>query len=92
MSQILGDQRHLYEPVGGVAYFNTASMSAMLRSVRAAGDRSLAQRAEPWGIASADWFSGAEVLRGVAGGLIGADAEAMAIIPSSSYGMAVAAG
>jgi selenocysteine lyase/cysteine desulfurase len=87
----LPDQRHLYEPADEVAYFNTASMSALLTAARAAGERALALRATPWRIGADDWFAGAEVLRGLAGGLMGSDAEGVAIVPSSSYGMAVAA-
>ena len=90
--QPLPDQRALYDlGEDGIAYFNTASMSALLKRVRAAGEASLAQRARPWKISDEEWFTGAERLRALAGGLIGADAEAIAIVPSSSYGMAVAA-
>lgn len=88
----LDDQTALYDLADdGVAYLNTANMSAMLKSVAAAGAAAVSLRGRPWRVAPDDWFSGAETLRTLAGGLIGTDGEGIAIVPSVSYGMAVAA-
>jgi selenocysteine lyase/cysteine desulfurase len=84
-------QRSLFEVPDEVAYFNTASLAPPLRSVRAAGEAALARSAAPWKIASRDWFTEVERLRGLFARVIGADADSVALVPASSYGMAVAA-
>ncbi|MEV4351334.1 aminotransferase class V-fold PLP-dependent enzyme [Actinoplanes sp. NPDC049596] len=86
-----GSQRDLFEVPDDVAYFNAASLSPVLRSVRAAGEAALRQRARPWEIGEDDWFAGVERLRGLAGRLFGGDAEGVALVPATSYGFAVAA-
>jgi selenocysteine lyase/cysteine desulfurase len=73
-----------------VAYFNTASLAPMLRSVRAAGAAALEQRARPWDIADDDWFTAVERLRRLVGRLFG-DADGVALVPATSYGFATAA-
>ncbi|HEY3871496.1 MAG TPA: hypothetical protein VGM10_24255, partial [Actinocrinis sp.] len=76
-----------------VAYFNTASLAPMLRSVRAAAAVALDRRSRPWEIESGDWFSGAEELRGLFARLVGAEpgGDGVALIPATSYGFAAAA-
>ncbi len=74
-----------------VAYFNTASLAPMLRRAMEAGHDALRRRSQPWTISAADWFDDVEVLRARLGGLLGADAEGVALVPATSYGMAVAA-
>lgn len=87
----IGSERALFEVPDEVAYFNTANMSPMLRAVREAGAAALERRAEPWRIASVDWFTDVERLRGAYAQIMGVDADAIALIPASSYGLAVAA-
>lgn len=86
-----GSERPLFEIPEGVAYFNTASLAPQLRSVRAAGEEALDRRAAPWDIAASDWFSESERLRELFAHLIHADADGVALVPASSYGLAVAA-
>jgi selenocysteine lyase/cysteine desulfurase len=74
-----------------VAYFNTANLSPQLHSVRTAGEAALERRGRPWTITAADWFADVERLRGLFAGLVGADADGIALVPSTSYGFAVAA-
>jgi selenocysteine lyase/cysteine desulfurase len=74
-----------------VAYLNCAYMSPLPIAVREAGAAAVARRARPWDISVSDFFTDAEMLRSLAGRLLGADAEGFAIVPSVSYGMAVAA-
>lgn len=88
----LGAQRDAFDVPPEVAYFNTANLSPQLRGVRAAGNAALDRRATPWTISAEDWFSDVEILRSLFGGLIGADAEGIALVPATSYGFAVAAG
>jgi selenocysteine lyase/cysteine desulfurase len=87
----LGVQREAFDVPPQVAYFNTANLSPQLRAVRAAGAAALARRARPWTISAGDWFTDVERLRTLFGGLIGADAEGVALVPATSYGFAVAA-
>ena len=87
----LGAQREAFDVPPGIAYFNTANLSPQLHGVRAAGEAALERRARPWTISSDDWFSDVERLRALFGGLVGADAEGVALVPATSYGFAVAA-
>ncbi len=89
--EVLPDQRALFAVPPDVAYFNTASLSPQLHSVREAGEAALRRRGEPWTITSQDWFSDVERLRGLAGKLLGGDPEGVALIPATSYGFAIAA-
>lgn len=76
-----------------VAYFNTASLAPMLRSVREAGLAALDRRSRPWEIAGEDWFRDVEQLRGLFARLVGAEpnGDGVALIPATSYGFATAA-
>ena len=87
----LGERRAEFHVPIDVAYFNTANLAPQLRAVRAAGDAALERRGRPWTIAAEDWFSDAERLRSLFGGLVGADPEGVALVPATSYGFAVAA-
>ena len=91
MSEALANQRHLFEIPDGVAFFNCANLAPQLRSVRKAGERALARNARPWEIASSDWFTDVERLRALFARLDGGDADGVALVPSTSYGLAVAA-
>jgi selenocysteine lyase/cysteine desulfurase len=80
-----------FEVPDEIAYFNTANMSPLLRSVREAGEEALRRRARPWTISPADWFTDAERLRELFASLIGADPDGVALVPATSYGLAIAA-
>jgi selenocysteine lyase/cysteine desulfurase len=84
-------QREAFAVPADIAYFNTANLSPQLHRVRAAGEAALERRGRPWTISATDWFSDVERLRALFGGLIGADADGVALIPATSYGFAVAA-
>lgn len=90
-SDLLRDQRHLFDVSDEVAYFNTANLSPLLHRVAAAGERAIGQRARPWSITPPDWFSGVEQLRDRAAEVLGTGSEGVALIPATSYGLAVAA-
>lgn len=91
MNTRLSNQRHLFDLPHDVAYFDCANLAPQLRSVRAAAEHALARGAAPWTIGDDDWFSEVEELRTLFARLIGADAEGVAVIPATSYGLAVAA-
>ena len=88
---VLGSQRALFEIPDDVTYLNCASMSPQLRTVTAAGIEAVRSKASPWTLRAADWFVHAEPLRALFGRVIGAGAESVALVPSVSYGLAVAA-
>lgn len=75
-----------------IAYFNTANLAPQLHSVRAAGELALERRGRPWTISATDWFADVERLRSLFAQIIGASAEGIALVPASSYGLAIAAG
>jgi selenocysteine lyase/cysteine desulfurase len=74
-----------------VAYLNCAGLAPQLRSVRSAGERALARRSAPWTISPADWFDEVERMRALLARVCGADADGVAVVPATSYGLAVAA-
>ena len=84
-------RRSLFCMPDDVAYFNTAAMAPLLRSVREAGELALARVATPWEIDNSDWFGDAERLRQAMADLLGVSGETVAFVPASSYGLAVAA-
>src|SRR6266545_535288 len=85
------NHRGLFDILDGVTYLNVASVAPVLRSGLDAGHGALATRARPWLLDRADWFEGAEQRRTLFAQLIGATAEGVALVPATSYGLAVAA-
>ncbi len=86
-----GEGRELFEIPDGVCYLNCAYMSPQLRSVREVGERALARKSQPWEIMPQDFFEDSEVARELFAELVGGEADGVALIPSVSYGIAVAA-
>ncbi len=86
----LGDQRNLFEVPEGISYLNCAYMGPQLRETREIGERSAGRKSRPWELEPEDFFREAEEVRGLFARLVGGDADGVAIVPSVSYGMAVA--
>ncbi len=86
-----GDQRNLFEIPEGIAYLNCAYMSPLPRAAREAGEAALARKAHPWEITPREFFDEAETARSLFAELVGGEPEGVAIIPSVSYGISVAA-
>jgi kynureninase len=84
-------QRHLFDIPAEVTYLNCANMAPQLRGVGAAGIAAVQARNAPWELSPEGWFSAAERLRGLFARIVNADAEGIALVPSVSYGMAIAA-
>jgi len=84
-------QRALFEIPYDVTYLNCASMSPQLRSVTQAGLDAVRAKASPWHLRASDWFTGAEPVRALFARVVGADADSIALVPSASYGLAIAA-
>ncbi len=89
--QPLGPQRADFAVPPGIAYFNTATLSPQLHRVRAAGEAALERRGRPWTLTADDWFVDVERLRALFAGLIGGDADGVALVPATSYAFAVMA-
>ena len=89
---LLPCQRHLFDIPDEVAYLNCAYMSPLSRRVTEAGQRAVARKARPWGITPADFFTDVGEARRLFATLLGGGAgeDDVAIVPSVSYGMAVA--
>ncbi len=87
----LGNQRNLFEMPDHIAYLNCAYMSPQLRSAREIGENAVARKSRPWEITPDDFFEGSEEIRALFARLVGGDRDGVAIIPSVSYGIAVAA-
>jgi selenocysteine lyase/cysteine desulfurase len=87
----LANQRDLFEIASEVAYLNCAYMSPLPRASREAGEAGLARKSQPWTISTADFFSEAETPRELFATLVGGDIDGVAIVPSASCGIALAA-
>lgn len=88
---LIPNQRHLFDMPRNVHYLNCAYMSPLSHSIAAAFAKGAARKQQPWTYRLADFFSYAETFRSRAAQICGSDADNIAIIPSVSYGMAIAA-
>lgn len=86
----LGNQRELFDIPESISYLNCAYMSPQLKAVRAAGEEAVARKSRPWEISPRDFFEDSETARTLFAEIVGGDAEGVALIPSVSYGMAIA--
>ena len=83
--------RGLFDIPADIAYLNCGYMSPLSLPVREAGRAAVDRKGRPWQIAPADFFESVETPRALFAGLLGAAADHIALIPSASYGMALAA-
>ena len=87
----LGSKRDLFEIPEDIVYLNCAYMSPQLRPAREIGEKAISRKSRPWEITPDDFFEDAEEIRALFARLVGGDADGVAIIPSVSYGISVAA-
>jgi selenocysteine lyase/cysteine desulfurase len=87
----LGNQRDLFEIPEDIVYLNCAFMAPQLRPAREVGERAVSRKSRPWEITPDAFFEDAEEIRALFARLVGGDADGVAIIPSVSYGISVAA-
>jgi len=85
-------QRDLFDIPEGVTYLNCAYMSPMMRAVAHEGRAGLERKMQPWKIRPADFFTQSEELRACAARFFLCPADDIAIVPSASYGIQMAAG
>lgn len=83
-------QRHLFDIPDQVAYLNCGYMSPLLKTGIEAGEAGIRSKGQPWRIATGDFFSRTERVRALFAQLIGANSDDIAIVPSASYGAALA--
>jgi len=88
---MIPSQRHLFELPEEIAYFNCAYTSPLLKTAADAGKKALKQKHEPWTITSDLFFKTCEDNRQLFAQLIDCDPDQVAIVPSVSYGIALAA-
>ena len=87
----LGSQRELFEIPENIVYLNCAYMSPQIRRAREVGEKAVSRKSRPWELTPEDFFEEAEEVRALFAQLVGGDTGGVAIIPSVSYGISVAA-
>ncbi len=88
---MLGSQRALFDLPEDVVWLNCAQHSPALRSVTAAALSGIERKRHPWRLGPAQYQDDVAELRGLFGRLIGAKAGDIAIVPSVSYAISLAA-
>ncbi|WP_150524912.1 aminotransferase class V-fold PLP-dependent enzyme [Roseibium sediminis] len=88
---MLPNLRHLFDIPEDVAYLNCAYMGPLMHKVVEAAEKGARVKAQPWTIKPSDFFETPEKVRELTGKLIGCSADHIAVIPSASYGLAIAA-
>lgn len=83
-------QKHLFSLAEDVSYLNNAYRGPVLKSSEQAALEDLQSMRNPQTIAADDFFKGVKKVKGLFSQLIGAATDEVAIIPSTSYGFAVA--
>src|SRR5260370_5667234 len=83
----LASQRHLFDIPDDVALLNCAYISPLPKVSLSAGDRGLRRKAQPWTIATADFFTSREPVRKLCADLINPAADDVAFAPPPSHGM-----
>jgi selenocysteine lyase/cysteine desulfurase len=89
-TQSFRGSRELFEIPETITYLNCANMSPQLRAVTAAGVSAVHKKATPWTLSGDDWFAPSETLRELFARIVNADIDGVALVPSVSYGIAVA--
>ena len=87
----IADQRHRFAIPDDVHYLNCAYMAPLGRDVSAAMVEGARLKEQPWNFRPADFFRVTEQFRSKAAGLAEVPADCVAVVPSVSYGLAVAA-
>ena len=88
---MIPNQRRLFRMPDDIAYFNCAYTSPLLKQAEALGESAVRQKTAPWELSTDFFFSYLNENRALFATLVGAVPEHVAIIPSVSYGIALAA-
>lgn len=84
-------QRHFFDIPMDITYLDCAFMGPLMGKVMAAGRTGLSRKARPWELCTDDFFGDGLRIKALMARLMNARSEDFALIPSVSYGMAVAA-
>jgi len=88
---MLSCQRHQFSIPKDVIYLDAAYMTPIPRSAVQAGGRGVRVKAAPWEMTIGSYYDEVEKARELAASFIGAEPGDMAVVPATSYGIAVAA-
>lgn len=88
---MLTNQKSLFSLPPDLHYLNCASRAPLLTAAEALGIAGLRRQIAPLSLGPEAYVRESEALRGAVGGLINASPDRIAIIPSVSYGVAIAA-
>ncbi|MBI4806899.1 MAG: aminotransferase class V-fold PLP-dependent enzyme [Desulfovibrio sp.] len=88
---MIGNQRLLFGIPDGIAYFNCAYTSPLPEPVLEAGREAMELKRSPWLMTPDRFFADLEAARAAFSRVLGAKPEGVAVVPSVSYSMAVAA-
>ncbi|MFN3748094.1 MAG: aminotransferase class V-fold PLP-dependent enzyme [Sphingorhabdus sp.] len=88
---IIPSQRHRFAIPDAIHYLNCGYMSPLSHAALDAIKAGAARKASPWLYKPQDFFTVSEAFRNRAAQLCRVSADSIAIIPSASYGLAVAA-
>ncbi len=88
---MIPNQRDCFSLPSEVAYLNCAYTAPLMKAAEAAGRRALAQKASPWELTAGHFFETIRQNRRLFARIIESAAEDVALIPSVSYGVALAA-
>ncbi len=83
----MNSQKHLFQLPEDIHYLNCGYMSPLLKSVEEAGIMGIQRKRNPSAITSGDFFNESERLRERFAQLINCNADRVAVIPSTSYGL-----
>ena len=86
------DDRSLFDLPDDLAYFNCASVAPLPFAARREIEAGASRHAQPWTISTTQWIDDVEERRTLFAALAGTGADAIALVPAASYGLAVAAG
>lgn len=84
-------QRDLFSIPDDVAYFNCAYTSPLFKTAEAEGKSALVQKTSPWALSTDFFFRYLNENRALFASLVNAAAGDIAVIPSVSYGISLAA-
>jgi selenocysteine lyase/cysteine desulfurase len=87
---IIPCQRALFDIPENVCYLNAAYMTPLTKQQVMLGDETLQKNANPWTYSEVDFFTIVEDVRALSAEILGVNSDDMAIVPSASYGLAVA--
>ncbi|MGV8879582.1 MAG: aminotransferase class V-fold PLP-dependent enzyme [Sphingobacteriaceae bacterium] len=85
------NQSHLFNIPPEITYLNCAGISPQLNSVTMAGEAAIKKKSYPWSMSSKEWLEDPETLRKLAAEVMQVADKNVALIPSASYGVALAA-